>query len=175
MPSLFHVLPVLLLSLSSRTFAQSTNANVSAEYTNDDAFQKAVLDTTNLYRSQHDAVELSWNESLAGTAREWSEKCGAVPQAKPSHPATLPQQPRSKWGDERRDYEFKEYEFKKGEFSSETGHFSQLGWRNTASVAVRALSVMAERKGRGGAMGWYLVCNYHPAGNVLGQFTENVD
>jgi uncharacterized protein YkwD len=48
----------------------------STEYTDDAAFQKAALETTNLFRRQHNASSLAWNESLAEAAGEWSKKCG---------------------------------------------------------------------------------------------------
>jgi hypothetical protein len=65
-----------------------------------------------------------------------------------------------------------DYDFKKGEFSHETGHFTQLVWKATDSVGCGR----TECDGKGGdeAPGWFVVCNYYPAGNVVGLFTENV-
>ena len=69
------------------------------------------------------------------------------------------------WGNER-----KLYNFKDGEFSHETGHFTQLVWRNTTTVG-------CGRKfcdGENGVQGWFLVCEYYPQGNVETQFVDNV-
>jgi hypothetical protein len=54
----------------------------------------------------------------------------------------------------------------------ETGHFTQLVWKDTTSVGCGR----TECNGRddGGAPGWYLVCEYWPHGNVIGAFEENV-
>jgi uncharacterized protein YkwD len=39
------------------------------------AFQAAVLNSTNYYRSQHQAQALSWDENLASYAQDYAEKC----------------------------------------------------------------------------------------------------
>lgn len=69
------------------------------------------------------------------------------------------------WGTER-----DEYDFKKAEFSHETGHFTQVVWKDTTSVGCGR----RECDGRGGSPGWYVVCEYYPPGNVIGAFEENV-
>ncbi|KZM21622.1 extracellular region [Ascochyta rabiei] len=192
MPSLFR--SGLLVLAIPRALAQSTN-DVSAEYTSDDAFRKAVLDTTNLYRRQHDAGELGWNETLAETAGTWSSKCGFEHSGGPTGENLAAGYPNataaiSAWGEERKEYDFKKGEFSYGnhdlswrpahhadrkKHSSKTGHFTQLVWRNSTTVGCARTECNAkEGGGRGDAPGWYMVCEYHPAGNVLGQFTDNV-
>ncbi|KAK8857299.1 SCP-like extracellular protein [Apiospora arundinis] len=75
------------------------------------------------------------------------------------------------WGDERR-----EYDFGKGDFGEATGHFTQLVWKNTTSVGCGARMCGGGSGGNddGSARGWYLVCEYWPRGNVIGQFKEEV-
>ncbi len=75
------------------------------------------------------------------------------------------------WGNER-----SEYDFDAQEFSKETGHFTQLVWKNT-----ELLGCGRARCGGGGqnagedeVSGWYVVCEYYPPGNVQGAFGGNV-
>lgn len=69
------------------------------------------------------------------------------------------------WGDEGR-----RYDFHKGAFSESTGHFSQLVWKGTGSVGCGRV----ECAGEGGVLGWEVVCEYWPAGNVEGEFEKEV-
>ncbi len=49
--------------------------NSPEEYTSDDKFKHATLDTHNLYRQQHNVTDLKWNDTLAEIATEWAERC----------------------------------------------------------------------------------------------------
>lgn len=88
------------------------------------------------------------------------------------------------WGDEGQLYNFQ----KPTGFTEKTGHFTQLVWRSTAEVGCAAIncgySHNNERKdthhtgmnlrsraadGTMRALGWYVVCEYLPAGNVVGR------
>jgi len=46
-----------------------------------------------------------------------------------------------------------------------TGHFTQIVWKNTTEMGI----AMAKRDGT-----CVVVACYHPRGNIVGQFTENV-
>lgn len=50
-------------------------------------------------------------------------------------------------------------------FISLTGHFTQIVWKNTSEMGI----AMAKRDGT-----CVVVACYHPRGNIVGQFTENV-
>lgn len=77
--------------------------------------------------------------------------------------------------DERHEYNYK----KPTGFTEETGHFTQLVWRSTLQVGCAAvdcgyddpdLSDIKDENGRfRKAQGWYVVCEYAPAGNIVGK------
>ena len=71
------------------------------------------------------------------------------------------------WGDERT-----HYNFAAAQFSETTGHFTQLVWKSTTSTGCSATN--CEGKGDGSAPGWFVVCEYYPPGNVIGEFKQNV-
>ena len=57
------------------------------------------------------------------------------------------------------------YDFRRGGFSMDTGHFTQVVWRDTREVGCGTASC----KGLD-----IFVCNYDPPGNVEGGYRENV-
>lgn len=77
------------------------------------------------------------------------------------------------WGDEGLLYD---YQAPTG-FSEETGHFTQLVWRATVEVGCAAVdcgySTGPDGKDASGsykrAQGWFVVCEYSPPGNMLGE------
>jgi len=97
------------------------------------------------------------------------------------------------WGDERDMYDFK----KPTGFTEATGHFTQLVWKTTTQVGCAAINcgysknhgrrdtegsegsdqneihlVTREPDGSSRAQGWYVVCEYTPAGNVVGMHNK---
>ncbi len=69
--------------------------------------------------------------------------------------------------------EVKYYNFNSPGFSGRTGHFTQVVWKSTTLVGCARCG--------GWGSGWYetyVVCNYRPAGNIVGDnnryFRENV-
>ena len=62
--------------------------------------------------------------------------------------------------------EIKDYDFNKATFTSNTGHFTQVVWVGSKEVGV-GISTTPEGK-------VFVVANYLPAGNMMGEFAENV-
>jgi hypothetical protein len=62
--------------------------------------------------------------------------------------------------------EIKYYNYNAPGFSKATGHFTQVVWKSSKSIGVGVA------KGRSGTT--YVVVNYYPPGNYLGQFSANV-
>lgn len=63
--------------------------------------------------------------------------------------------------------EKKLYDYNNPDFSFETGHFTQLVWKNTERLGCASSKSKSTNN-------IYVVCNYDPWGNYRGQFEENV-
>ncbi|KAF2842867.1 PR-1-like protein [Patellaria atrata CBS 101060] len=190
--SLFLLTSTPLLSAAQDTTilitapAPAPTPSTSSSYTSDREFRDAVLNSTNTYRAQHNASDLHWNDTLADYARDWAEGCQFghsngpygenLASGYPSPAAAI-----SAWGNEREDFNFND-----PDFEDETGHFTQLVWKNTTAVGCAAVDCSTDNEedeedddddddGEGRrAPGWYVVCEYWPRGNVLGAFEGSV-
>ena len=137
-----------------------------------------LLTRHNLYRAKHSAPNLERNSQLDAIAQAYSEKLVTLGYLVHSsntlngnyigenlyfgyNAGYLGTAPVDAWYDE-----IKDYDFAKSEFTSGTGHFTQVVWKNSKQV------------GCGVACGsndhCYVTCNYYPGGNYLGQFKDNV-
>lgn len=189
LPATSVVIAELLLCIASAsaqttiytTVAPSLPSN-EPEWTESDSFTSAVLDAHNVYREDHDADDLRWNDTLAessqeyldsegsgdSTCPEWehSEDAGAVYGENLALGHQNATQAVEAWGDERDMYDFDDQGF-----HEDTGHFTAMVWRDTTSVGcARKFCLVDGREYEG----WYLVCHYYPPGNVMGQFDDQV-
>jgi uncharacterized protein YkwD len=46
-----------------------------ASYTSTEVFKDAILSASNAYRQDHNASQLTWNETLTRYAKDWAEGC----------------------------------------------------------------------------------------------------
>ncbi|KAJ5924302.1 hypothetical protein N7466_008489 [Penicillium verhagenii] len=168
-----------------------------ASYTSLPDFKETVLQASNEYRGAHEAVDIVWNETLVEYARKWAETCiwkhsdGPYGENLAFGYANATAAVEA-WGDEGELYNFE----KPTGFTEATGHFTQLVWKATEEVGCAAVNCgytedmskvrrdgekLASRTAADGssrAQGWYVVCEYTPAGNVVGDhdvyFKKNV-
>ncbi|OKL61777.1 hypothetical protein UA08_02434 [Talaromyces atroroseus] len=154
----------------------------SPSYTNSTDFEQDVLNQTNYYRHKYNASDLIWNDTLATHARQWAQPCNWKHSGGP-YGENLAEGYANvtaavdAWGDESAKYNFLE----PTGFSEQTGHFTQLVWKATTDVGCGVADCPADNANNEGrrAVGWFLVCEYWPVGNVEGDdneyFKENVD
>ncbi|KAJ5178738.1 hypothetical protein N7492_001948 [Penicillium capsulatum] len=188
-----HAQDIVVVTVHATLPAATVRATPSipspASYTSLDDFKETVLKISNDYRRTHDAGPLSWNESLVQYSRKWADTClwkhSHGPYGEnlafgyPNASAAV-----AAWGDEGELYNFQ----KPTGFTEETGHFTQLVWKSTVEVGCAAVNcgytehhqVRREEghdteldsrntDGVQRAQGWYVVCEYTPAGNVVGR------
>ncbi|KAJ5115323.1 hypothetical protein NUU61_001082 [Penicillium alfredii] len=152
-----------------------------ASYTSLDDFKDTVLQVSNDYRNAHDASPLVWNETLVEYSRDWAEACIWKHSNGPygenlAYGYSNASAAVAAWGDERTQYDFG----KPTGFTEATGHFTQLVWRSTTEMGCAAVNcgytedqnshhVRRSPDGKSRAQGWYVVCEYTPAGNVVGR------
>lgn len=143
--------------------------SAAPEYVSTPAFTSAILNSTNFFRTAHNATPITYNETLARFASSFlddNRACAFHHSGGPFGENLALGYPDVRagvdaWGNERDEYNFREPGFEAG-----TGHFTQLVWKGTTDVGC-GRKLCGER-------GWFLVCEYWPRGNVLGRFVEEV-
>jgi recyclin-1 len=157
--------------------AAAPTTPLSPQYTTPVDFRTSILNSTNFYRYEHSASYIYWNETLAEYAQTYSEKCvwehshGAygenLARGYPNVTSAV-----EAWGDERAEYDFNASD--PTGFTEQTGHFTQLVWKSTYSTGCGWTNC----NGTNGLGGVFLVCEYWPPGNIVGDdndwFKQNV-
>lgn len=144
------------------------------------ADQQTVLDVSNAYRARHNAPALTWDASLAASAQTVANTCVfqhsngnygenlAAGTGNYAYTSAV-----NNWYDEIADYNFNA-----PGFSTLTGHFTQLVWASSNLVGcARNTQCTPQQLGFGtgfGTQATFIVCQYRPAGNVIGAFAQNV-
>ncbi|KAI3391363.1 hypothetical protein diail_7472 [Diaporthe ilicicola] len=152
-------------------------ASTAPQFTDTALFTSAILNSTNFFRSEHNASAVTWNKTLSSYASSYLASMGsASPDSGSECDFAHSGGPYGEnlalgcnevtgcvdlWGDEREKYDYGD-----PGFSEATGHFTQLAWKNTTAVGCGGRLC--------GTRGWYLVCEYWPRGNIIGQFAEQV-
>ncbi|KAK4442646.1 cell wall protein PRY3, partial [Podospora aff. communis PSN243] len=146
------------------------SASLAPSFRSQSLFTSTILNTTNYYRTAHNATSLTYNTTLAAFASSHaaSTSCTLTHSASSPYGENLAigcsdvQGCVELWGDER-----DRYNFRRAGFDKETGHFTQLVWKGTREVG-------CGRQWCGEETRWFLVCAYWPRGNVMGRFGEEV-
>ncbi|KAL4622644.1 Golgi-associated plant pathogenesis-related protein 1-like isoform X1 [Arapaima gigas] len=143
----------------------------------DASFKKEFLDTHNAYRQKHSTPGLTLTKELCASAQEWANQLLAMKTMQHSstkHGENLyyawSSTPKKLTGKEAVDNwysEIKDYDFRCPGFHSNTGHFTQVVWKDTKEVGVSIAS---------DGQTIFVVGQYSPAGNISsdGFFEKNV-
>ena len=183
--------PVVVSTITITASPSGTPASSAPSFLTSSLFTSALLNSTNVYRAQHNASFVSWNATLADFASSYLEDdLGLPPLSSSSQKSTSTTTKCTlthsggpygenlalgcpnvtscveMWGNER-----SQYNFAAAKFSEDTGHFTQLVWKNTTDVGCAARWCEGWNEGHGG---WYLACEYWPRGNIKTEFGEMV-
>ncbi|KAF2665575.1 PR-1-like protein [Microthyrium microscopicum] len=149
---------------------------------NDQSFQDLNLSQNNNIRTQAQAQPVNWNGQLALVAKQVADKCVfkhsgsgygenlfmiSNSESDPDY-GSLTSSAYNAWISEMSNYDFNNPE---GSSLQQTGHFTQLVWKATTDIGC----AWARCAGTGGlAYNHMFVCEYSPAGNVAGEYSQNV-
>ncbi|MBD2561391.1 MULTISPECIES: CAP family protein [Nostoc] len=152
------------------------------------AMRSAAVSKHNTYRATHRSPNITIDNSLNTSAQAWAENIASSGQFEHStnrnnvgeniyasyttestlDPTTLGNGAVEDWYSE-----IKDYKYENPGFSSETGHFTQVVWKGSTKLGCGAAQGTATIEGNK-YNAFYVVCQYAPAGNVQGQFPDNV-
>lgn len=142
-----------------------------------DSFISMVLQAHNELRCFHNVPHLKWSPALSRDAQAWAEKLSRNGELRHAS-----KEERNFKGENicrmSNDYdvadavkiwysEIKSYKYDSPGFSRDTGHFTQIVWRDTTEVGVGTSKSLDGRL-------TYVVARYNPPGNVLKRFHANV-
>ena len=132
-----------------------------------------ILIAHNRVRAEHCAEPLAWSDELAAEATAWANQLAASGCAFRHSPSEHGENLAAgtsgaldadavvaMWAGEE-----EQYDYRRAAFGMQTGHFTQVVWKDTLAVGCGVATC-------GGNDTW--VCNYDPPGNVEGDFALNV-
>ncbi|KAK0481902.1 CAP domain-containing protein [Armillaria novae-zelandiae] len=168
-------------STTSSTFSSvpapspSASSDTSSSSSTSSSDINAYLEGHNTFRAQHGAADLTWSDELAGKAQQWANGCvfkhsggslgsfGENLAAGTGSSYSISSAIKS-WTDEASSYDPN---------NPVASHFTQVVWKATSQVGCAVQSCDGIFDASFGKASYY-VCEYSPAGNVIGQFAENV-
>jgi hypothetical protein len=144
-------------------------------------------------RASHSASAMAWNATLAGYAANegsctkfahiLSQGAGAYGQniavagssdANAYDDATALKNAMDDWYNEESLYKSLYGVASPSEAVGDFLHFTQMVWQKSTTVGCAVIRCGTDNTIFNGMHLWYSVCNYYPAGNVLGSFDKNV-
>jgi uncharacterized protein YkwD len=162
---------VVLLALISATASCSTSLQSGPPAKQYDVRQE-VLSVHNKWRKLHQAPNLIWDDQLANYAERYANKCQFKHSSSPYGENLATGYPSATIAVNFWYGEHTQYFYSRPGFSMRTGHFTQMIWKATQKIGCAYVGC----NGKNGTPGKFLVCEYGPAGNIMGDkyFTENV-
>lgn len=178
----------VLIDEEQNAVDKRTLAARAAPVVTDEAYIDTVIRHHNVHRLNHSAPVIPWSASLAATAQQIASSCvfahnvtangggygqnigvGYLPIAMAIFINDL-------YYNEVNNYLPSYYGTEPNlAYFGNYGHFTQIVWKSTTAVGCYTQDCSATGvAGAAGALPYFTVCNYAPAGNVVGNFHQNV-
>jgi len=139
-------------------------------------FRQDALKAHNQYRAKHGVPKLILNDKLCEVAQAWAAHIGEKGVMEHSTSSDYgeniywsSEDPADVNGEEAvEDWysEIKDFDWGTMKYHRRTGHFTQIIWKETVELGI------AKAEGKDGTT--YVVANYYPAGNVTGEYKNNI-
>lgn len=138
------------------------------------AFQKDILKRHNELRAKHGAPALVWNAAVEKVAQDWANTIARADNMRHRQPNKYGEnifwmsgaEPSGAMVSDSWYDEIKDYHFDRPGFTMDTGHFTQVVWKDSKEIGCGSA--------KSSTGGIYVVCNYNPPGNYSGRFPANV-
>ena len=129
-----------------------------------------ILEVHNKYRAMHGASPLKWSDDLFKTMNGLWDHNGDFEHKKSGENLAAYSGSDYSFGEAIKAWydEVSIYDYGNHGFSKATGHFTQVVWKSTKSVACQKNIIPGQK--------WQsiIICHYDPPGNVIGHFSSNV-
>ncbi|XP_002733051.1 uncharacterized protein LOC100371303 [Saccoglossus kowalevskii] len=139
-------------------------------------FEKEALETHNRYRRRHGVPELKYSQIIAADAQKWAEELAKLGTLEHSDKTEYGENCASGSGSGDYDMSGKDVsimwykDYKKYDFDNPVwgagGHFTQMVWKSSTEFGI------GKTKNADGKI--FIVGHYLPAGNIKGQYENNV-
>ncbi|KAF9015338.1 CAP domain-containing protein [Cyathus striatus] len=158
-------------STTARAAETSSSASASTGSTTSSSDIDAYLAGHNTVRANHGASALTWSDELASKAQQWANGC--VFEHSGGSLGDFGEDLAAGGGDFSITSAVKLWTDEASEYDPSNpvpSHFTQVVWKATTQVgcAVQSCDGILDGTAK------YYVCEYFPAGNVIGEFAENV-
>lgn len=166
--------------------SSSTSTTAAAATSSASSYETIVLNQHNIHRTNHSAVDIAWNETLAATALKIAQSCvyahdtdtdgGGYGQNIGA--GSPPSDVGSMITNMMYNGEIGYYPLPWGEDSpnmsnfEQWGHFSQIVWKDTTSIGCATYECSTLENVSSDVEPYFTVCNYYPAGNYQGEYSN---
>ncbi|GAA5973097.1 hypothetical protein JCM8115_002582, partial [Rhodotorula mucilaginosa] len=163
----------------AKTTTTTTRSPAAPRPTSSD-LEAISLATHNELRAAHNAAPLTWNTDLAAAAQSWADTClfqhggGNALGAGENIAAYTGAESNVAYAISMWSSEASLYNYTNPGYNDTTGHFTQMVWKGTTQIgcAEKYCTPVRDPYGQWAWDGFYYVCEYLAAGNIVGMTTN---